>query len=339
LDLLIDAAASCNVIERHWFSKPRGKVACVAKQCLVREGVGLTEHRSITLRGADNVRLAGTLAGEGPPVLLLHGGGQTRHSWNRIIDRLVAAGYSALSIDLRGHGDSGWAPAGGYDLSDYRGDVRVVLSQLADPPAIVGASLGGVSAMLALGADPCGGVGLASCLVLVDVVPRMENAGVSRIRQFMRSAPDGFASLDDAAEAIAQYRSDRPRPRSLDGLAKNLRLHPDNRYRWHWDPNILDGFRGSESERHRILADAARGVAVPTLLVRGAQSDVVGDDGTRELAALIPHVEIAQIADAGHMVAGDSNDVFGDAIVHYVRENAPAAAKAGKSPCQARPDQ
>jgi pimeloyl-ACP methyl ester carboxylesterase len=299
----------------------------------------LTERRSITLRGTDGVRLAGTLAGDGPLVLLLHGGGQTRHSWNRTLDRLVAAGCSGLSLDMRGHGDSGWAPAGGYDLDDYRSDVRAVLSQLPEPPAIVGASLGGVSAMLALGEDPRGGVGLASCLVLVDVVPRMENAGVSRIRQFMRSAPNGFASLDEAAEAIAQYRSGRQRPRSLDGLAKNLRLHPDNRYRWHWDPKILDGFRGGESERHRILADAARGVAVPTLLVRGAQSDVVGDEGTRELAALIPHVQIAQIADAGHMVAGDSNDVFSDAIVAYVREHAPAAAKGGKSPCRARPDQ
>jgi pimeloyl-ACP methyl ester carboxylesterase len=299
----------------------------------------LTERRSITLRGTDGVRLAGTLAGDGPLVLLLHGGGQTRHSWNRTLDRLVAAGCSGLSLDMRGHGDSGWAPAGGYDLDDYRSDVRAVLSQLPEPPAIVGASLGGVSAMLALGEDPRGGVGLASCLVLVDVVPRMENAGVSRIRQFMRSAPNGFAGLDEAAEAIAQYRSGRPRPRSLDGLAKNLRLHPDNRYRWHWDPKILDGFRGGESERHRILADAARGVAVPTLLVRGAQSDVVGDEGTRELAALIPHVQIAQIADAGHMVAGDSNDVFSDAIVAYVREHAPAAAKGGKSPCRARPDQ
>jgi non-heme chloroperoxidase len=281
------------------------------------------------------VRLAGTIAGEGPLVLLLHGGGQTRHSWSRTLDRLVAAGFSGLSIDMRGHGDSGWAPAGGYDLSDYRRDVGAVLSQLPEPPAIVGASLGGVSAMLTLGEDPAGGVGLASCLVLVDVVPRMENAGVSRIRQFMRSAPNGFASLDEAAEAIAQYRSGRPRPRSrsLDGLAKNLRLHPDKRYRWHWDPKILDGFRGSDSERHRILADAARGVAVPTLLVRGAQSDVVGGEGTRELAALIPHVRIAQIADAGHMVAGDSNDVFSDAIVQYVRGHAPAAAGGGTSPC------
>jgi len=284
----------------------------------------VAESRSITLLGADDVRLAGTTAGEGPLVLLLHGGGQTRHSWDRTLDRLVAAGCSALSLDMRGHGDSGWAPPGGYDFDGYRNDVRAVLDQLPEPPAIVGASLGGVAAMLALGSDPDGGVGLARCLALVDVVPRMEDAGVRRIKRFMGSAPDGFATLDEAADAIAQYRAGRPRPQSLDGLAKNLRLHPDNRYRWHWDPLILDGFSGTPDERHRILSAAARGVAVPTLLVRGAHSDVVGDEGTRELAGLIPHVQVAEIAGAGHMVAGDSNDTFSDAIVGYVREHAPA---------------
>jgi pimeloyl-ACP methyl ester carboxylesterase len=283
-------------------------------------------QRTVTFVGADDVSLAGTLAGEGPLVLLLHGGGQTRHSWDRTLDRLVAAGCTALSLDMRGHGDSSWAPpSAGYDFEGYRGDIRAVLEQLPEPPAVVGASLGGVAAMLALGAEPDGGLTLARCLVLVDVVPRMEDAGVRRIRQFMASAPDGFANLDEAADAIARYRPGKSRPRSLDGLSTNLRLYPDNRYRWHWDPRILEGFGGTEEERHRDMAEAARGVAVPTLLVRGKHSDVVGDQGTRELAELIPHVRVAEIADAGHMVAGDSNDIFSDAIIDYVREHAPAA--------------
>lgn len=284
----------------------------------------MPDRQTITLMGADGVRLTGTAAGAGPLVVLLHGGGQTRHSWDRTLDRLSGAGFRALSLDARGHGDSGWAPLGGYSLDGYRGDVRAVLEQLPEPPAIVGASLGGVAAMLALGADPNGGVGLARCLVLVDVVPRMEDEGVRRVRRFMASAPDGFATLDEAADAIAGFRAGRPRPKSLEGLAKNLRLHPDNRYHWHWDPRVLDGFQGTEAERHQLMADAARGVAVPTLLVRGRDSDVVGDEGTRELAALIPHVRVAEIADAGHMVAGDSNDVFSAAIIAYVREHAPS---------------
>jgi pimeloyl-ACP methyl ester carboxylesterase len=282
------------------------------------------ERRTITLVGAERVPLVGTRAGVGPLVLLLHGGGQTRHSWDRTVDRLVAAGCSALALDMRGHGNSGWAPSGSYDFDAYREDVRAVLHQLPEPPAIVGASLGGVAAMLALGAEPDGGVALARCLVLVDVVPRMLDAGVQRVQQFMASAPDGFASLDEAADAIARYRPNRPRPSSLDGLAKNLRLHADNRYRWHWDPKVLTGFRGTEEERHRAMAAAARDVAIPTLLVRGAESDVVGDEGIRELSELIPQVRVANIGQAGHMVAGDSNDVFSESIIEYVREHAAA---------------
>lgn len=281
----------------------------------------MSERESITLLGAERLRLAGTIAGDGPLVLLLHGGGQTRHSWDRTVDRLVAAGYRALSLDLRGHGGSGWAPPGRYRLNDYRDDIAAVLDHLPEAPAVVGASLGGVATMLALGADPAGGAGLARCLVLVDVVPKLEDAGLRRVEQFMTSAPEGFASLDEAADAIARYRPGRPRPSSLDGLAKNLRLHPDNRYRWHWDPLVLDGITDDEADRHRVLADAARRVAVPTLLVRGGQSDVVSDEGTRELAALIPDVRVAEISGAGHMVAGDNNDLFGAAILPYLREH------------------
>jgi pimeloyl-ACP methyl ester carboxylesterase len=282
-------------------------------------------RRTVTLTGAEGVPLVGTIAGDGPLVLLLHGGGQTRHSWDRTLERLVESGCTGLSLDMRGHGDSGWAPSGNYDFNAFRVDARAVLTQLPERPAVVGASLGGVAALLALGNEPDGGAALARCLVLVDVVPRVESDGVRRVHEFMASAPDGFASLDEAADAIARYRPHRPRPSSVDGLAKNLRLHPDNRYRWHWDPKVLGGFRGTEQERHRALAAAARGVAVPTLLVRGADSDVVGDAGAQELAELIPHVRVASIDGAGHMVAGDSNDMFSAAIVDYVREHAAAA--------------
>jgi pimeloyl-ACP methyl ester carboxylesterase len=283
----------------------------------------MSQRRTVTFAGSGGVSLVGSEAGEGPLVLLLHGGGQTRHSWDRTLDRLVTAGYQPLSLDQRGHGDSDWAPPGHYDFNSYRDDVRAVLAQLPERPAVVGASLGGVAGLLALAAEPDGGLGRARCLVLVDIVPGMNMAGVQRIHDFMASAPDGFASLDEAAEAIAGFRGgSRPRPASTRGLAKNLRLHADNRYRWHWDPNVLTGFSDTERERHRILSEAARLVAVPTLLVRGAQSDVVGDEGTRELAELIPQVQVANIAEAGHMVAGDSNDVFSEAIIAYVGAHA-----------------
>jgi pimeloyl-ACP methyl ester carboxylesterase len=265
----------------------------------------------------DGVQLVGTRIGDGPTVLLLHGGGQTRHSWDHTARRLAANGYTAIALDLRGHGDSGWSPDGHYGLGVHARDLRVVLSQLDDRPAIIGASMGGVAGLLALGEDPAGGVGMATSLVLVDVTPRMEPEGIQRIREFMTGRPEGFASLEEAADAVASYLPNRPRPSSTAGLAKNLRLHPDNRYRWHWDPQIMDNLP-EQRVLHNLLVTAARGVQVPTLLVRGARSDVVSDRGIAELSTLIPHVQVAEVADAGHMVAGDSNDPFSAEILAFL---------------------
>src|SRR6266540_6176398 len=97
------------------------------------------------------VRLAADARGEtgDPIVLLFHGGGQTRHSWHGTADALAAAGWYAISVDLRGHGDSEWSADGSYDAMNFADDVLAVVAQLPSRPALVGASLGGVASLLA----------------------------------------------------------------------------------------------------------------------------------------------------------------------------------------------
>jgi len=254
-----------------------------------------------------------------PPVLLLHGGGQTRHAWGGTARAVAAKGWRAVAVDLRGHGESGWSPDGVYGLMPFVADVRYLANDMADtgtPAVLVGASLGGLASLVAIGEAPHAP---ATALVLVDVVPRMEPEGVDRIKAFMTSAPDGFGSLEDAAEAVAAYLHHRPRPDDLSGLRKNLRQRPDGRWVWHWDPQFM-----TQDERHRDfddvdrLAAAARAVAVPTLLVRGGISDVVSVDGAHELQGLIPHATLVDVAGAGHMVAGDRNDRFSEAVLHFL---------------------
>lgn len=250
-----------------------------------------------------------------PPVLFLHGGGQTRHSWGGAAERLAAEGWYTLCLDQRGHGESGWSPGGRYSIDDFAGDINLVAGTLAKPPVLVGASLGGLAAMLAAGeSEP----GAYRALVLVDIAPRPEMEGVNRIRDFMRANPEGFASLEEAADAVAAYRRHRERPKDVSGLHKNLRLKEDGRYYWHWDPRFLSHHTEPTRKRVARFRAAVAALRVPALLVRGAQSDVVSEEGAREFLELVPHGKFVDVSNAGHMVAGDKNDAFTNAVVDFL---------------------
>ena len=268
------------------------------------------------------------LRGEGygpptaPPVVLLHGGGQTRHSWAGTGRALAAAGWYAVAVDLRGHGDSDWAPRGQYGAEEFSGDVERIAGSFSRSPALVGASLGGVAALTAVGFYAGQ---LASALVLVDIATRVEMAGAERIRDFMLGNPRGFASLEEVADAITRYNPNRPRPSHLEGLHKNLRLGDDGRYYWHWDPNFMRGDRIADGIRRSARrGEAARRLRLPTLLVRGRHSDIVSQQGVEEFLHLVPHARFVDIAGAGHMVAGDRNDAFTRAVVDFLTEHLPA---------------
>lgn len=243
--------------------------------------------------------------------LLLHGGGQTRHSWRDAAQRLTADGWTCLTLDLRGHGESDWARDGDYQLDTFAADLRSVIDALRVRPVLVGASLGGMASLLALGADPS----LARALILVDVAPRVEAEGTAEVARFMRDGLAGYESLQDAARAVAEYNPLRLRAPRPDGLRKNMRYR-DGRWYWHWDPRMLDSDdrlsadAAAVERRVRRAQDAAKRVSVPTLLIRGQQSNVVSSAGVRDLLEHIPHAQYLDVAGAGHMVAGDDNDAF-----------------------------
>jgi pimeloyl-ACP methyl ester carboxylesterase len=281
----------------------------------------------IEFRGRDGNRLAGDAEGDpaGPPVVLLHGGGQTRHSWGTTRSLLAKQGWRTYSVDLRGHGDSSWATDGDYTLDAFSGDVVAIAHELGRPPALVGASLGGIASLAAIGENPTENV--ARALVLVDVAPRTEEAGRMRIGAFMMEHMDnGFGSLDEVADAIQRYNPHRPRPTDLSGLEKNLRKRDDGRWYWHWDPAFLSGRLGAPDETRASIVDpnrlqaAARAITVPTLLVRGRVSDLLSEEGAQELLELVPHARLVDVAGAGHMVAGDRNDAFNDAVITFLDE-------------------
>jgi pimeloyl-ACP methyl ester carboxylesterase len=267
------------------------------------------------------------LAGDewGPPpattVVLLHGGGQTRRSWSGAAREFSSAGYHVINMDARGHGESDWPADGRYNLDALADDVATVLSDASTPVVLVGASMGGVTALhyAATGRSPA-----VSAVVMVDIVPRVEQEGSDRIQAFMRAHAGGFASIDEAVEAVAAYYPHRARPKDSSGLEANLRRRGDGRLYWHWDPRLIDGPHALEPpDFGDPLLRASKSVTIPVLVVRGLRSDIVSDAGIEEFRGVIPHLEVCDIPQAGHMVAGDRNDVFNAGTLAFLRRHVP----------------
>jgi pimeloyl-ACP methyl ester carboxylesterase len=274
---------------------------------MTRAGVGFD--------GAPGIRLAADTLGDSnaPAVLMLHGGGQTRHAWHATATNLADAGWRAITVDLRGHGESTHPRPPAYALEDFAADVRALIAAIADAPVVIGASLGGIAGLLAITESPAAP---AAGLVLVDVAHRFRPRGGGRIVSFMEEHPDGFASLSDAADAIAAYLPHRARPRDSTGLRHNLRCN-DGRWTWHWDPEILTQARPMIQDQTQLserLTKAATRLRQPCLLVRGADSDVLTASIAREFIELAATATLAEVQCAGHMVAGDNNNAFTAAI-------------------------
>ncbi len=269
----------------------------------------------------DGIRLSLRYYGDdrAPVVLMAHGFGQTQFAWENTGRRLAAAGWQAVSYDARGHGESDRAPSGEYDFDQFVEDFRRVCASLPHPPVVIGASMGGLGALLAHSEKPK--VELDS-LILVDITPRWDERGVSAILAFMRQNPDGFGSLEEASEAIRSFLPHRRRNGNPStNLNRNLHQAADGRWYWHWDPAMLALAEKSSNLQSR-LQSASRRLKLPTLLVTGGNSELIGGEHAEEFLKLAPHAEHVEVEDASHMVAGDANDRFLSAIRPFLQRRA-----------------
>lgn len=281
-----------------------------------------------TLTGAGGLQLAATAfptaaALQADSTLLFaHGFGQTRGAWLRTGSALAAEGYAGLSYDARGHGESARnASDTSYTGEQFADDLIIVAGEHVQPPVLIGASMGGLFGLLAEARWP----GLFRAMVLVDITPRWEEAGMQRILAFMTAFPDGFDSLEHASDIIAAYLPHRRSRKTPDELRELLREGDDARWRWHWDARLIDDLVRDSAQHQDSIADAARAIRCPVLLISGGRSDLVSSRTVEEFQVLVPHATHAHLPHATHMLAGDDNDAFTTTVLGYLA-TLPAAA-------------
>ena len=254
----------------------------------------------------------------GRDVLCLHGGGQTAYMFEELGEAL-APRYHVLAPDLPNHGDSDWIE----DVS------RFALAETLPPlyahfgierAVVVGASLGGMTTITLAARRP----ELVAGIVLIDIGHRLEEEGVRKIVEFM-GAHESFGSLDEAAVEIARYLPHRKEVRA-ESLSRNLRLREDGR--WEWKHALarrmrdvdLDSDEWDWRTQFEGMADDARVIQCPVLVMRGSESDVLSDEGAEEVAALIPDARLRRVERAGHLAAGDNPESTVALISGFLRE-------------------
>jgi len=291
--------------------------ASILERMVIDRPTSFAERRIERVERADGRELTFEEFGppSGAPLLFAHGFGQTRLAWEESALKLGAAGHRVLTLDARGHGDSDWSSNADYELDHFLDDLKRVLARLEQPPVFIGASMGGLLGMLAAGEFQTAPF---RALVLVDIAPRWETAGVERILAFMRARIDGFASVDEAIALVQEYLPHRAQRHDAGSLQRYLRPTADGRWRWHWDPRLLESVQASAGPYMQRLGAAAAQLRLPTLLVSGALSDVVRPQAISEFLTLVPHAQHVEISDATHMVVGDRNTQFLHAVETFL---------------------
>jgi pimeloyl-ACP methyl ester carboxylesterase len=253
---------------------------------------------------------------EGWPVLFLHGGCLTARTWD-LVCLALRGDHHCVAPDARGHGDSEWSPGLDYGVETLAADLERLVEHLGlERPILVGQSLCGLTALVYARRRPAAVAGL----VLVDVVTEVQRAGTDRIADFVA----GPAELDSVDAFVERARAFNPArdPRLLRrSLLHNLRPLPDGGWTWKYDRRIATRERLDALHADlRAVSEDLDAVTCPTLVVRGADSDVVTPAAAEAFARALPDARVAIVPDSGHTVQGDNARGLVEALRPFLAE-------------------
>ena len=253
-------------------------------------------------------------AAESRPLVLLHGITGHARSWDHLASALQP-GYRVIALDQRGHGDSQWAPGADYSVGAMAADVERLADHLGlGRFLLLGLSMGGRVSIGFAGTHP----ERVERLIIVDIGPDIAPAGMERIRGAIGTAPERFTTQEEAFEYARRgnplYAEAELRHRVSHGLTRL----PDGGLVWKYDTAIREAMRlGTRREAMNLWEPLAR-IACPTLLVRGAESDIVSPEIAKRMLATLPDARLVEIAGAGHTVPGDQPEAFAAAVRSFL---------------------
>jgi len=256
-----------------------------------------------------------------PTILMLHGYGQTCHSWDfaalSLCDR-----YRVLALDQRGHGDSDWSTNGDYSLPAYQRDITTIVDALDLATfLLIGLSMGGRNA-LAYAAQHSHRV---EGMILVDSAPEHRPAGADAVRRFV-SEQDELDSFEEFVSRVKGYNSRRTEEQIRGSLQHNLKQLPNGKWTWKYDKVLRSIEHLPKQDRHTTLHlwNYVNRVRCPTLLIRGSESDMISKDAAEEVCRKIPDCQLTIVENAGHLVPGDNPSKFNEAVSDFLSELKPA---------------
>lgn len=266
------------------------------------------DEYDIPWRGPPNVRREFVDVGHGrrlsalvwgdddPELVLLHGGAQNAHTWDTVA---LALERPLVAIDLPGHGHSDWREDHSYWPVDNAAGVASAIRQFAPAPRlVVGMSLGGLTSIALAARHP----ELVPQLVLVDVTPGVDREKASPIAAFI-AGPERFDTFDEILERTVAFNPTRTVSSLRRGILHNARENEDGSWTWRYDRVRLT--EGESIPDFGVLWDDVSKLTMPLMLVRGADSGVVGDEDVAELRRRQPDVRVEMVEGSGHSVQGD----------------------------------
>ena len=264
----------------------------------------------VSVEVAPGQRVSALRWGTGPPELvLLHGGAQNAHTWDTVA---LALDRPLVAIDLPGHGRTDWREDRAYWPAENARAVAAGVRELApDAVAVIGMSLGGLTALALASEAP----ELVRKLVLVDVTPGVDKDKASAVISFI-AGPESFESFDEILDRTVTFNPTRSESSLRRGILHNAHERPDGTWAWRYDR-----FHLPEGETMPVFDDLwgyVDAVQVPLLLVRGADSPVVGDEDVEELLRRQPDARVEVVAQAGHSVQGDQPLILAELVAGFL---------------------